>query len=42
MSEIITFQEMQRLYDGEWLLIAPVEMGSVFYVVKSFLWNNSY
>lgn len=34
MSETITFEEMQRRYDGEWLLIAPKEVDEELQVVK--------
>lgn len=34
MPEIITLEEMQHRYDGEWLLIAPKEMNEELQVVK--------
>ena len=34
MSETMTFEEMQRRYDGEWLLIAPKEVDEELQVVK--------
>ncbi|EAZ88396.1 hypothetical protein [Crocosphaera chwakensis] len=34
MSKIITFEEMQRSYDGEWLLIAPKEVDEDLQVIK--------
>lgn len=34
MSQIITFEEMQRRYDGEWLLIAPKEVSEELQVIR--------
>lgn len=34
MSEVITFEEMQHRYDGQWLLIAPIEVDEELQVVK--------
>lgn len=34
MSEIVTFEEMQRRYNGQWLLIAPQEIDEELQVVK--------
>ena len=34
MSETMTFEEMQRRYNGEWLLIAPKEVDEDLQVVK--------
>jgi hypothetical protein len=34
MSEVITFEEMQHRYDGEWLLIAPEEIDEDLQVIK--------
>ena len=33
MSKIISFEEMQRCYDGEWLLIAPKEVDEDLQVI---------
>lgn len=34
MSEVMTFEEMQHRYDGEWLLIAPTEVDEDLQVIK--------
>ncbi len=33
MSQVITFEEMQRLYNGEWLLIAYTELDDHLQVI---------
>jgi hypothetical protein len=34
MSELMTFEEMQHRYDGEWLLIAYTEVDENLQVIK--------